>query len=171
MNIAGRVSGSGAGEGLAAFSKGFGWANFDFPVAGGGVKNVSRRQERREEHCQLEEGTPLLKKLVTCISIICAVSALRVLGGRVYMWYKKEVRLVTHALKRTRARPHTHTHTYTLSISLSLSHSHTHTHTHTQIYICHKNQVYHISIPSDLRHRKRCRHSGRPSPTSRGRCF
>jgi hypothetical protein len=139
MNIAGRVSGSGAGEGLAAFSEGFGWANFDFPVGaggGGGDKNVSRRQERREEHCQLEQGTPLLKKLVTCFGIICAVFSLRVLGGRVYMWYKKEVRLVTHALKHTHAptQTHTHTHTHTNKQTHTLKHTHTHKHTHKFTY-------------------------------------
>ena len=47
MNKVGRVQGTGseAHEGSAAFSQGFAWANFDFPVGIGNAENGGRRAE------------------------------------------------------------------------------------------------------------------------------
>ena len=56
MNKVGRVQGSGseAHEGSAAFSQGFAWANFDFPVEGvGNDENGGRRADAKSAtiHC------------------------------------------------------------------------------------------------------------------------
>ena len=98
MNIAGRVLGPGDGEvspqrGFWAFSHGFGWSNYDFPVGGAadgdeiqtetGDRRVIRNGTRTD--CEWVQGEPVLRRIVTCVVIIIVVFSIKNLVLWAYM--------------------------------------------------------------------------------------
>ena len=120
MNIAGRVLGPGDGEGspqrgIWAFSQGFAWSNYDFPVGGAadGEEIQTETGDRRvigngtQTDCVWVQGKPLLKRIVTCVVIISVVLSIKKLVLWAYMHkYPEAVLIVFDTITSSNIRIH-----------------------------------------------------------------